>query len=123
MIVREEMNRTLRFFLWKEAQWKERAVAKVEDSRKSGGVRETTPEHAEGLKAYGARQACIFRRLHDSCMSKWNHADSMIEMAKMEVRDPRLLFARLKRERARLLSQPVVPSGLSGATRAVVSPT
>lgn len=111
------MNRTLRFFCWKEERWRERAVAKVQKAQETGGEYFVSPEHAEGLKAYGARQASIFRALHDSCRSRWAHADSMIEMAKMEVRDPRLLFARLKRERARLLSRPVAASGLSAATQ------
>ena len=123
MIIKEEMRRTLRFFLWKEKQWKECAIAKVEDTWESGGAREITPEHAEGLKAYGARQASIFRRLHDTCVSQWNHTDSMVEMVKMEVRDPKLLMARLQRERACLLSKPVVSAGLSGATHTVPNAT
>ncbi|KAJ3508321.1 hypothetical protein NMY22_g16650 [Coprinellus aureogranulatus] len=100
-IVREEMNRTLRFFLWKEDQWRRRATAKVESSNDSPA----SPEHAEGLSAYAARQAHMYRRLHNKCENKWVHVDRMIIMAQKEVEEPGLLLARQERERKKAEAQ------------------
>ncbi|KAJ3501980.1 hypothetical protein NMY22_g18740 [Coprinellus aureogranulatus] len=81
-IVKEEMNRTLRFFLWKENDWRRRASLKVISSMEMGGE-ELTHEHVEGLKA---RSGPV--------------VDGMLARAKAEIRDPKLLFERQKKERA-----------------------
>ncbi|KAJ3497848.1 hypothetical protein NMY22_g19659 [Coprinellus aureogranulatus] len=95
LIVREGMKRTLRFFAWKEGQWHRRATARKEDPSETP----LSPEHAEGLVAYAARQASICRRLSAKCDSKWLHVDRMILMAEKEVENPALLIARQDRER------------------------
>ncbi|KAJ3510330.1 hypothetical protein NMY22_g16006 [Coprinellus aureogranulatus] len=116
-IVKEEMNRTVRFFMWKERDWRKRADAKEMAASQSAGADCLTSEHAEGLKAYAERQASICREMRDSFIKQWTHVDSMIKMAAMEAKDPKLLFARMERERAKLLSKPVTRAGLDAATR------
>ncbi|KAJ3500142.1 hypothetical protein NMY22_g19358 [Coprinellus aureogranulatus] len=93
-IVKEEMNRTVRFFTWKERDWMRCAVAKEMVALQSGDTDCLTPEHAEGLRAYAERQASVCRGLRDSFIKQWTHVDSMIKMASMEAADPKLLFAR-----------------------------
>lgn len=107
------MNRTLRFFRWQEGNWRRRGVEKEIASREPGGPEPLTPEHAEGLKAYAERQARLCFDLRRSCERQWVHVDSMIKMASMEVKDPKLLFARRERERVRLMSTAVSKPGLA----------
>lgn len=95
-IVKEEMSRTLRSFVWKEAQWKERAVAKV-----NAGI-VVAPEHAEGLRAYSERQARIWRGFHDKCQKRWSGVPEAIKRARMEAKDPKLLWERKEEERRRV---------------------
>lgn len=45
----EEMNRTLRFLLWKEKTWKEWAFLKEVAACKTDEYENPTHEHAEGL--------------------------------------------------------------------------
>ncbi|KAJ3529805.1 hypothetical protein NMY22_g8845 [Coprinellus aureogranulatus] len=98
-IVQEEMNRTLRFFTWKERKWLERATAREE----AGQV--LAPEYIEGLHAYSTRQAAISRGLHNACRSKWSTASNMIKRAKMEIENPKLIFERKEKEMKRIFSR------------------
>lgn len=93
------MNRSLRFFQWKENQWRERALAK----EKAGLI--VSPEHAEGLRAYSERQASIWRGFHEACKRRWQRVPEMIKRARMEANDPKLLWERKEEERKRLASK------------------
>lgn len=93
------MNRTLRFFRWKEAKWKKLATARAM------ACEMLSPEHDEGLKAYSERQAKLCRDFHNACESKWRTVPNMMKSAKMEVADPKLLFARKEKERAKIFSR------------------
>ncbi|KAJ3531990.1 hypothetical protein NMY22_g7930 [Coprinellus aureogranulatus] len=103
-LVKEEMNRTLRFFQWKEDQWHLRALSKEVDAREKGDP-PPSPQHLEGLKAYSARQASICRGFRETFKQKWAGVPTMIATAETEVRNPKLLFARRAKERARIFSK------------------
>jgi hypothetical protein len=105
------MNRTLRFFRWKEGKWRERASAM------SMSEQVITPEHDEGLGAYAKRQACLCQALHDKCQAKWRIVPEMKKRAKMEVAYPNLLFKRKAKERARIFSRLKGGVGMLGAIR------
>lgn len=93
------MNRTLRFFEWKEAKWLERATA-----MKNAGEM-TTPEHDEGLSAYAERQAKLCRDLRDAFALKWQKVPDMMKRAKMEAADSKLLFERKEKEMVKILKR------------------
>ena len=62
----EEMRRTLAFFSWKSAEWKQR-------SRLDGFADKGLPgDIAEGLKAYALRRAAMFRELTKAFVSDWS---------------------------------------------------
>jgi hypothetical protein len=89
-IVREEMNRTSRFFQWKENIWRLQGTAEREQA--------VSPEYAEGLRAYAERQAVICQ---DMCLSFeriWSGVDDMIRQAKAEIADPQAFYQRRERE-------------------------
>ena len=89
-LVQEEMNRTLRFFVWKAADWHCKGVA----------VR-TTPtsaEHAEGLKAYAERQAVLCQSLHDKLKHQWEGVPSLVKTARDEATKPALFYQRKQKE-------------------------
>ncbi|KAJ2914486.1 hypothetical protein MD484_g5955, partial [Candolleomyces efflorescens] len=88
-IVKEEMNRTIRFFEWKEKQWNGRATA---------GLGGDAPETVEGLRAYAMRQASIARTFVVSLREKWNGVDSMVEAAAKEARLRQNHYQYLKRK-------------------------
>lgn len=89
-LVEEEMNRTLRFFVWKAADWhKKGAVSRTEDAP-SGYV--------EGLKAYAERQAALCQSLHDAFSLQWKGVPSLIRAAREEMEKPEIFYARKQRE-------------------------
>ncbi|KAJ3516504.1 hypothetical protein NMY22_g14191 [Coprinellus aureogranulatus] len=113
LIVEEEMQRTLRFFQWKEDQWRLRAPVMELDARQNGTAPPSS-EHAEGLRAYSERQASIWKGMRLSCLKKWAKVGSMIATAKEEVNNPKLIFERRTKERARIFSKPLnLPSSAS----------
>ncbi|KAJ3525770.1 hypothetical protein NMY22_g10437 [Coprinellus aureogranulatus] len=110
LIVQEEMQRTLRFFQWKEDQWRLRASV-MQLAAQQNGTTPPTAEHDEGLKAYSERQASIWKGMRLSCMKKWVNVDSMIAAAKAEVANPKLIFQRRAKDRSRIFSKsPSLPS-------------
>ena len=114
--MREEMNRTLRFFKWKAGRWRERATARVAAYWLTGKGELPTPEHAEGLKAYAERQVSICLGLHDAFQEKWSRVPHMIELAKQEISRPELIFQRRAKIRARVLKY-------SGKLRGKIQPS
>ncbi|TEB10416.1 hypothetical protein FA13DRAFT_1653193 [Coprinellus micaceus] len=87
LLVKEEMRRTLRFFNWKQADWRKRWEA--------WGSVEISQEYAEGLRAYAERQATICRNLHDSFLKKWGGVDDMVAAAQAEIVNPELYYTRV----------------------------
>ena len=82
----------MRFLVWKEKQWARRGEA-----HKSFSVL-VTPDHAEGLQAYSARQASICRGLHGSFTRRWTGVPEMIKRARKESKDRSLLLKRREEE-------------------------
>ncbi|KAJ2919067.1 hypothetical protein MD484_g1365, partial [Candolleomyces efflorescens] len=87
-LVEEEMNRTLRFFDWKAADWHNKAA-------RPGPI---APEYAEGLKAYAERQAALCQFLRESFKSQWKGVPSLIKSANDEVERPDLFYQRKQQE-------------------------
>lgn len=104
------MNRTLRFFSWKEAEWKRRAD--------SWNGRDIRPEYAEGLKAYAARQANICRSLRNSFSYCWQGVDGMITKVDEEIADPDLYYERKGFPRERDVASGEGSSTMGGASGA-----
>ncbi|KAF6758442.1 hypothetical protein DFP72DRAFT_1064583 [Ephemerocybe angulata] len=90
-IVREEMNRALRFLEWKEAKWYERAGARQ-------AVEEVSSEYDDGLRAYARRQGSICLSLKRRFEHAWGHVDSEVAAAYREIKDPRLFYDRKRQE-------------------------
>ncbi|KAJ3536317.1 hypothetical protein NMY22_g6085 [Coprinellus aureogranulatus] len=87
MIVKEEMRRTVRFFEWKEADW-----------RRKWAAWESQPisqEYGEGLRAYAERQARLCRRLRNSFVRQWGGVDSLVKRAEEEIANPDLWYERM----------------------------
>ncbi|KAJ3538635.1 hypothetical protein NMY22_g5086 [Coprinellus aureogranulatus] len=105
LIVKEEMQRTLRFFQWKRDQWRLRALVMEKDAQQKGSP--LTPEHVEGLNAYAERQATMWQGMQYSCTKKWTKVDLIIAAAKAEIANPKLMFERRAKERARIFSRPL----------------
>ena len=87
LLVKEEMRRTLRFFVWKQSDWRKRWQAWESV--------DIPQEYAEGLKAYAERQAMICRDLHDSFAKKWAGVDEMVAAAQAEIVNPELYYIRV----------------------------
>ncbi|KAJ2936266.1 hypothetical protein H1R20_g828, partial [Candolleomyces eurysporus] len=89
-LVREEMDRTLRFFVWKAADWH----AKGDAPRM-----ELIPdEYSEGLKAYAERQASLCQSLHDAFKEQWKDVPSLIKSANDEIEKPNLFYRQKQQE-------------------------
>lgn len=84
------MNRTLRFFVWKAADWRSKGLA-FQD-------KPTSPEHLEGLKAYAERQAVLCQSLHDAFKGQWAGVPSLIKSARDEAEKPDLFYGRKQKE-------------------------
>jgi hypothetical protein len=89
-LVEEEMNRTLRFFDWKAADWRKKGV--------SNSMEPLPLEYEEGLRAYAERQAALCRSLHDLFQKKWKGVPSLIQTANDEAQRPDLFYQRKQRE-------------------------
>lgn len=92
-IVKEEMNRTIRFLRWKANEWRDRGRAK----QKAGLVDDA---YSDGLRAYAARQAAICDGQANSFLRKWSGVDGMVLAAQRECDEPSLFYERRKRELA-----------------------
>ncbi|RXW17178.1 hypothetical protein EST38_g8677 [Candolleomyces aberdarensis] len=89
-LVQEEMDRTLRFFVWKAADWRAKSVAS-----------HTNPipaEYTEGLMAYAERQAVLCDSLHDAFRQQWAGVPSLVKTANNEMKIPELFYQRKQRE-------------------------
>lgn len=84
------MNRTLRFFSWKAADWRRKGVALR--------TKPTSAEHAEGLKAYAERQAVLCQSLHDAFKHQWAGVPSLVKSARDEALKPDLFYQRKQKE-------------------------
>lgn len=84
------MDRSLRFFVWKAADWRRKGIAPRTTS--------ISAEYAEGLKAYAERQAVLCESLHDSFKSQWKGVPSLIKSAKDEMENPDLFYQRKQRD-------------------------
>jgi hypothetical protein len=84
--VKEEMNRTLRFFAWNAKEWERQGAAWV--------GRDITPEYAEGLGAYAARQSSLCQSLRNSFMHQWSGVDQIVANAEQEIAHPELHYQR-----------------------------
>ena len=62
-LLKEEMQRTLKFLKWKSLLWLSKRLSKPLPSSPSA--------LHEGLNAYASRQAAIFMSLHDHFFSLW----------------------------------------------------
>lgn len=89
-LVQEEMNRTLRFFVWKAADWRGKGAALR--------AKPTSAEHAEGLKAYAERQAVLCQSLHDAFKRQWEGVPGLINSARNEMENPALFYQRKQKE-------------------------
>ncbi|KAJ2927454.1 hypothetical protein H1R20_g9640, partial [Candolleomyces eurysporus] len=89
-LVQEEMNRTLRFFVWKAADWRRKGVAPR--------TKPTSADHAEGLKAYAERQAVLCQSLHDMFKRQWADVPSLVKSARDEAANPDLFYRRKQKE-------------------------
>ncbi|KAJ2936112.1 hypothetical protein H1R20_g975, partial [Candolleomyces eurysporus] len=83
-LVQEEMDRTLRFFVWKAADWHAKGVALR--------MEPISAEYSEGLKAYAERQASLCQSLHDAFKEQWKGVPSLIKSAKDEIEKPDLFY-------------------------------
>lgn len=92
-LVEEEMDRTLRFFVWKAADWRKKGAA--------ASTGDTAGEYGEGLTAYAERQAALCESLHDAFSDQWNGVPSLIQSATEEMEKPELFYARKQRESER----------------------
>lgn len=90
-IVKEEMNRTIRFLTWKADQWRRRGVAK----QAKGVVQKA---YADGLQAYAARQAAICEGQIARFQKIWLPVDAMIQTASLECGSPERFYERRRRE-------------------------
>ncbi|KAJ3537499.1 hypothetical protein NMY22_g5569 [Coprinellus aureogranulatus] len=82
LLVKEEMRRTLRFFEWKEADWRGKCAA-------WDGI-PMSSEYEEGLRAYAERQARLCRALRDSFVQQWQGVDRLVKSAEAEIANPDL---------------------------------
>ncbi|KAJ3543012.1 hypothetical protein NMY22_g3295 [Coprinellus aureogranulatus] len=98
LLVKEEMRRTVRFFTWKETQWRRAWTAWEGHSISS--------EYAEGLRAYAERQGKLCRELRESFIQQWAGVDELVERAEAEIKNPDLYYERMG------LSQPTEDSAL-----------
>ncbi|KAJ2923768.1 hypothetical protein H1R20_g13317, partial [Candolleomyces eurysporus] len=97
-LVQEEMDRTLRFFVWKVADWHSKAV--------TPRVKPISTEYAEGLKAYAERQAALCQSLHDAFKLQWKGVPSLVKCANDEMERPELFYQRKQREFERRQKKP-----------------
>lgn len=72
LLLREEMRRVLTFLEWRASWWVGQA----------GRESLVSPAHAEGLQAYGHRQASVQRALLVSFKSKWCQVNEYISSGK-----------------------------------------
>ncbi|KAF6746462.1 hypothetical protein DFP72DRAFT_992812 [Ephemerocybe angulata] len=84
-IVREEMNRTIRFFKWKENWWYQRAGARQ-------AMEEVPADYDEGLRAYATRQGSLCLSLRKRFEHAWQGVDKQIAAAYAEIQDPNLFY-------------------------------
>ncbi|RXW14552.1 hypothetical protein EST38_g11304 [Candolleomyces aberdarensis] len=89
-LVQEEMDRSLCFFVWKAADWRNKGMAPR--------TKPISAEHAEGLKAYAERQAVLCESLHDAFKSEWKGVPDLIKSAKDEMKNPDLFYQRKQRD-------------------------
>lgn len=88
--MQEEMDRTLRFFVWKAADW-----------RSKGRAVRTEPvaaEYTDGLRAYTERQAALYESLHDAFKLQWRGVPSLVKSAYDEMERPDLFYQRKQQE-------------------------
>lgn len=84
------MNRTLRFFVWKAADWRSKGIAPRTEP--------ISVEYAEGLKAYAERQAALCESLCDSFKSQWQGVPDLVKSATEEMEQPELFYQRKQRD-------------------------
>ncbi|KAF5340049.1 hypothetical protein D9611_012394 [Ephemerocybe angulata] len=96
-IVKEEMNRTSRFILWKQKEWTKLGVAKQEHA-KANGLPAIPDEYVEGLRAYASRQASMWHGLQRRFEHGWQSVDKRISEARREIELPAVYYARKDRE-------------------------
>jgi hypothetical protein len=84
------MNRTLRFLVWKAADWRSKGIAPRTEP--------ISTEYAEGLKAYAERQAVLCESLCDSFKSQWKGVPDLVKSAKEETEQPELFYQRKQQE-------------------------
>ncbi|RXW13753.1 hypothetical protein EST38_g12102 [Candolleomyces aberdarensis] len=89
-LVQEEMDRTLRFFVWKAADWRSKGIAPR--------TKPISTEYAEGLKAYAERQAALCESLSNSFKSQWTGVPGLVKSAKEEMEQPELFYQRKQRD-------------------------
>ncbi|RXW16131.1 hypothetical protein EST38_g9723 [Candolleomyces aberdarensis] len=89
-LVQEEMDRTLRFFVWKAADWRSKGIAPR--------TKPISTEYAEGLKAYAERQAALCKSLSNSFKSQWTGVPGLVKSAKEEMEQPELFYQRKQRD-------------------------
>ncbi|RXW22164.1 hypothetical protein EST38_g3695 [Candolleomyces aberdarensis] len=89
-LVQEEMDRSLRFFVWKAADWRSKGVAPR--------TKPISAEYAEGLKAYAERQAVLCESLHHSFQDQWKGVPSLVKSAEDEMKQPDLFYQRKQRD-------------------------
>ncbi|KAJ7670197.1 hypothetical protein DFH06DRAFT_1119445 [Mycena polygramma] len=76
LLLREEMRRVLRYLEWEAETWKQRAVAREDES----------PELRQGLSAYALRHEAMYRELGTFFKGEWNLSPG--EAASAVVREP-----------------------------------
>ncbi|KAJ2921594.1 hypothetical protein H1R20_g15500, partial [Candolleomyces eurysporus] len=103
-LVQEEMNRTLRFFVWKAADWRSKGLAVW--------MKPISVEHADGLKAYAEHQAALYESLHNAFKLQWRRVPDLVKSANDEIERPDLFYQRKQQEfekRKKKTDKPVLP--------------
>ncbi|KAJ2935276.1 hypothetical protein H1R20_g1819, partial [Candolleomyces eurysporus] len=115
-LVQEEMDRTLRFFVWKAADWRSKGIAPRTEP--------ISAEYAKGLKAYAERQAVLCESLCSSFKSQWTGVPGLVKSAKEEMEEPELFYQRKQRdyERRNKKADKIFTSGLNSVPSSSTAP-
>lgn len=76
-LVQEEMNRTLRFFLYRTKEWEGRGQEVCVSGPNAG----LSADEIEGALAYAERQSFLYHRLHKSCIYAWRNVPAIVKGA------------------------------------------
>ncbi|KAJ2936102.1 hypothetical protein H1R20_g992, partial [Candolleomyces eurysporus] len=115
-LVQEEMDCTLRFFVWKAADWRSKGIAPRTEP--------ISAKYAEGLKAYAERQAVLCESLRSSFKSQWTGVPGLVKSAKEEMEEPELFYQRKQRdyERRNKKADKIFTSGLNSVPSSSTAP-